>query len=258
MDRTVFKRCLIGSLAFLVVNSYAQATSLIGAVAGKIVSDPASHAYLGPIMQMTGDSLKTVQTMTGQLTEMNSVLGSKLPSGLLQKVIKLGSLSGDFNSLLSSLTGQGGDPLMQLNYMGVQHGGKQDFSNYIYAKNYFQQKFFPDQSITTSTQLSEIRESKLAAVRVSTVDSLAIATQQKKTLREDHQQLQNIKLQAEQNSTLQYQTNMQTRLLEHIAHQLDKIILIQSQQLELMATYMAQAQPTVFKKMPISQKIESK
>lgn len=186
MDRTIFKRCLIGSLASLAINSYAQATSLIGEVAGKIVSDPASHAYLGPIMQMTGDSF------------------------------------------------------------------------YVYAKNYFQHKFFPEQSITTSSQLSEIRESKLAAVQVSTVDSLAIATQQKKTLRDDHQQLQNIKLQAEQNSTLQYQTNMQTRLLEHIAHQLDKLILIQSQQLELMATYMAQAQPTVFKKMPISQKNESK
>ena len=54
-------------------------------------------------------------------------------------------------------------------------------------------------------------------------------------------------MQAEQNTTLQYQTNVQTRLLEHIAHQLDKLILLQSQQLELMATNMAQMQPTVFK-----------
>mgnify|MGYP001089634577 FL=1 len=247
MDRQILKRCLVLSLASLVITSSNQATSLIGTVAGKLVSDPASHAYLGPIMQMTGDSLKTVQKMTGEMTEMNSVLGSKLPQGWIQKVMQVGGLSGDFNSLLSSLTGQGGDPLMQLNYMGVQHGGKQDFSNYIYAKNYFQQKFFPEQSITTPTQLSQIRESKLEAVQVSTVDSLAIATQQKKTLRDDHLQLQNIKMQAEQNTTLQYQTNVQTRLLEHIAHQLDKLILLQSQQLELMATNMAQMQPTVFK-----------
>ncbi|MBN9344531.1 MAG: hypothetical protein J0H87_09255 [Holosporales bacterium] len=247
MGRSLLKRCLVLSLASLVITSSNQATSLIGTVAGKLVSDPASHAYLGPIMQMTGDSLKTVQKMTGEMTEMNSVLGSKLPQGWIQKVMQVGGLSGDFNSLLSSLTGQGGDPLMQLNYMGVQHGGKQDFSNYIYAKNYFQQKFFPEQSITTPTQLSQIRESKLEAVQVSTVDSLAIATQQKKTLRDDHLQLQNIKMQAEQNTTLQYQTNVQTRLLEHIAHQLDKLILLQSQQLELMATNMAQMQPTVFK-----------
>src|SRR5690606_33677652 len=140
-----------------------------------------------------------------------------------------------------------GSPLTQLNYITHQHAGVKDFSNYIFAKDYFQQKFFPETKLTTPIHLAQIRESKLEAVQVSTVDSLAIATQQKKTLRDDHLQLQNIKMQAEQDPSLKYQTNMQTRLLEHIAHQLDKLILLQSQQLELMATNMAQAQPTVFK-----------
>lgn len=251
MDRTVFKRCLIIGLLFVSQNKETQA----GALA---TFDVNTFTTLKSVLSTAGQSLQQLQSLSNEMVQMNSVLGSKLPQGLLQNIMQVGGMSGDFNSLLSSVSGQGGDPLMQLNYLGVQHGGKQDFSNYIYAKNYFQQKFFPDQSLTTPTQLSQLRESKLEAIQISTVDSLSIATQQKKTLRDDHQQLQNIKLQAEQNSTLQYQTNMQTRLLEHIAHQLDKLILIQSQQLELMATYMAQAQPTVFKKMPISQKNESK
>lgn len=242
MDHTLFKRCLIIGFLFVSQNKESQA----GALA---TFDVNTFTTLKSVLSTAGESLQQLQFLSNEMMEMNSVLGSKLPQGLLQNIMQVGGMSGDFSFLLSSLSGQGGDPLMQLNYLGVQHGGKQDFSNYIYAKNYFQQKFFPEQSLTTPTQLSQMRESKIEAIQVSTVDSLAISSQQKKTLKDDHQQLQNLKIQAEQNTSLQYQTTIQTRLLEHIAHQLDKIILIQSQQLELMATYMAQAQPTVFKKM---------
>lgn len=247
MGRTVFKRCIVLSLFLLAQNKESQA----GALA---TFDVNTFTTLKSVLSTAGKSLQQLQSLSGEMMEMNSVLGSKLDQGWLQKIMQVGGVSGDFGSLLSGLTGQGGDPLMQLNYMANQHGGKQDYSNYIYAKNYFQQKFFPENSLTTPTQLSQIRESKIEAIQVSTVDSLAIATHQKKTLRDDHQQLQNIKIQAEQNTTLQYQINVQTRLLEHIAHQLDKLILIQSQQLELMATYMTQAQPSVFKKISGSQK----
>ncbi len=242
MGQSLFKRCLVLSLLFISHSKGLQAE-------GMAVFDMQSFTTLNSVLSTAGDSLKQLQSLSGELTQMNSVLGSKLDPSWMQKIMQVGGMGGDFNSLLSSVSGEGGDPLMQLNYMNSQHRGKQDFSNYIYAKNYFQQKFFPEGAITTPAQLSQLRESKLEAVQVSTVDSLAIASQQKKTLRDDHQQLQNLTTQAQQNTTLQYQTTMQTRLLEHIAHQLDKIILIQSQQLELIATYMAQAQPTVFKKM---------
>ncbi|AIL13625.1 hypothetical protein IM40_11230 (plasmid) [Candidatus Paracaedimonas acanthamoebae] len=242
MGRKIFRCCLVLSSLFIGHSKESHS----GALA---TFDFKTFKTLSNVLSTAGESLQELKTLSGEMMEMNSVLGSRLDPGFLQKVMKVGNLSGDFSFLLSSLTGQGGDSLMQLNHMNVQHGGKKDFSNYIYAKNYFQQKFFSDRSITTPTQLSQLRDQKLEAVQVSTVDSLAIATQQKKTLRDDHYQLTQIKVQAEQNPTLQYQTNMQTRLLEHIAHQLDKLILLQSQQLELMATYMAQAQPTVFKKM---------
>lgn len=242
MGRTVSKRCLVISLLFIAQTKDSRGN-------GAAVFDVMTHKSLENVLTAASQSLVHLQSLSTEIVQMNSVLGSKLDSGWMQKIMQVGGMSSDFSSLLGSITGQGGDPLMQLNYLGVQHGGKQDFSNYIYAKNYFQNKFFPEHSLTNSTQLTQIRESKLEAIQVSTVDSLAISSQQKKTLKDDHQQLQNLKIQAEQNTSLQYQTTMQTRLLEHIAHQLDKIILIQSQQLELMATYMAQAQPTVFKKM---------
>jgi len=242
MGHSLFKRCLV--LSFLFINQSKE--SQAGALA---TFDVNTFTTLKSVLSTAGQSLQQLQSLSSELTQMNSVLGSKLDAGWMQKIMQVGGMGGDLSSLLSSVSGEGGDPLMQLNYINSQHGGRQDFSNYLYAKNYFQQKFFPESAISTPVQLSQIRESKLEAVQVSTVDSLAIASQQKKTLRDDHQQLQNLKTQAQQNTTLQYQTTMQTRLLEHIAHQLDKIILIQSQQLELMATYMAQAQPTVFKKM---------
>lgn len=230
---------MIGFL-FMLHNKDSQA----GALA---TFDVNTFTALRSVLSTAGQSLQQLQSLSNEMTEMNSVLGSKLSQSFLQNVMQVGGMSGDFSSLLGSISGQGGDPLMQLNYLGVQHGGKQDFSNYIYAKNYFQNKFFPDQPLTNSAQLTQIRESKLEAIQVSTVDSLAISSQQKKTLKDDHQQLQNLKIQAEQNTSLQYQTTIQTKLLEHIAHQLDKLILLQSQQLELMATNMAQSQPNVFK-----------
>lgn len=240
MDRTLLKICLVLSLFFIGQSKESHS----GALA---TFDVNTFTTLKSVLGTAGQSLHQLQSLSGEMTEMNSVLGSKLDPILLRKVIDVGTLSGDFSSLLGSLTGQGGSPLSQLNYITNQHMGARDFSNYIFAKDYFQNKFFPNSTFTTPTQLAQIREQKLEAVQVSTVDSLAIATQQKKTLRDDHHQLTQIKAQARQNTALKYQTMMQTRLLEHIAHQLDKIILIQSQQLELMASNMAQMQPTVFK-----------
>ncbi len=185
--------------------------------------------------------------MSSEMMTMNNALGRALGDQFMGQLSTISQFSGEFGGLLGTFGGDG-DPLSRLNYLNNQYGGKQDLSNYLYAKDYFKHKFFPDKPVSTVAQFETIHAQKLEAVETSTISSLALSAQQKKTLGEDHQTLKNLSLQANANTTVQYQTGIQTRLLEQIAYRLDKLIAIQSQQLELMAAFMANAQPTLFKK----------
>jgi hypothetical protein len=222
----------------------------------KMVEDVAAIAWLkniagqGSQMISTGtNALKTAQQTTNTLFEMNNVLGGKLSSGHITKLNQIHVLSGDFAGLLDSLNGSG-DPLRELNYLAHHHGGKQDMSNVIYAKEYFHKKFFPvstTQSIS-SHHASEVRHTRDQAADDAALNTLAIAKQQKASLAEDHKSLMQISSEAKVNDSVHYQANVQTQLLARIAASLEKLVLLQSQQLDFMAKMYLKQQPVAHTK----------
>lgn len=239
MARSIFKRSL--GILWLVFSSDACAS---GAMA---VIDVQSLSTMKDVLTTSAQSLARLQSMTTEMIIMNNVLGGALGNQFLSQLSAVSQFSGEFGGLLSTFGGTG-DPLSRLNYLNAQYGTRQDLSNYLYAKSYFKDRFFPEKTMTSVQQFETIQAHKLEAIETSTVSSLALSAQQKKTLGEDHQTLKNLSVQANSNPSLQYQTGVQTRLLEQIAYRLDKLIAIQSQQLELMAAYTAQTQPTLFRK----------
>jgi hypothetical protein len=244
MDRFILKSSLtLALVSFMGIQS--APCSMPGGF--QMVFDPQSFAEITKGINIATDSLVHLQEASGFLQKMNTLLGTELNTNFLQGLGKFDGYSNEFKSVLSAVNGNSGDRLMALNNVAHVHGA-QDFSNYLYAKQYMQQKFFPTTQNGAAPDIQKIQSNKMEAVRTSTVDSLALATQQKTNLEKDSQRLEDLTRQAEQNSSLIYQASIHNKLLEQIAHRLDKLILIQSQQLELMAAYMAHAQPSVYRR----------
>lgn len=213
------------------------------AVGAMAVFDVQAFATLKDVFKTSLDSLTRLQELSSNFQTLNRVMGGKLPEGFLKRFQAFDTHSHAFSNLLQAVTQ--GDPLQGFNRVGVQYGGVRDFSNYLYAKAYMQDKFFP--SALAPRDLETVQAHKNAALQTATIDGLALATQQKKTLPQDHQTLQHITQEGQQHDSLQYQLAVQTKVLEQIAHRLDKLILLQAQQLELAAAAHVQQQPSLYR-----------
>ena len=212
------------------------------------VFDVQSFATMKDIFKASRESLNQLQAASSDLQSMNGILGGKLPEGFLARFAAFDQGSYAFTGLLDAFVNPEGDMLRGVNDFAVRQGAKSDFSNYLAAKSYFKDKYFPDKESTSPREIETIQYHKMEATRTATLDSLALSAQQKNTLGQDHKTLQNLVQHGEQNDSVQYQNTIQTKLLEQIAYRLDKIILLQSQQLELLATYVVQAQPAVYRR----------
>jgi hypothetical protein len=222
----------------------------------KMVEDVTAIAWLkniaGQGSQMISNGANTLQAArqtTNTLFEMNNVLGGKLSSSHITKLNQFHVISSEFGCLLDSLNGSG-DPLRELNYIARNYGGQKDMSSVIYAKEYFQNKFFPAASNqpVSSARASEVRKTRDEAADQAALNTLAIAKQQKASLNDDHKSLMQISNQAKVNDSVHYQANVQTQLLARIAASLEKLVLLQSQQLDFMAKMYLKEQPVAFTK----------
>jgi hypothetical protein len=241
MDRYILKRSLsiIATLLSFIKSGYCL----------DYVIDLGAIKHLESMGKIATETVGAVEKSVSELQGLNRALGNKIAPGLMSRLSEASTYSQEFSGLMDAFNSPTGDPLSKLNYIGRQHAGTQDCSNYLYAKDYFQRKFFADKQAIPGQkqQVQEIQLKRLDALETSTIDSLAMATHQKRALPHDHQALKDLSAQANADDTIQYQMGVQTRLLEQIAYRLEKLIAIQAQQLELVAAYTTNAQPAVFR-----------
>lgn len=226
----------------------------LGETSATMVHDATSYVKFGEILKTGGETLKSAQEIASTATEalnvanhsftelrtLNSVLGSPLSAKVMSRLGHLQGISDDYEGLLFSLTSEHGDALGALNRVGRDKLGMQDRSELLAAKEYFQTKFFNTQETFVNVQQAQqIKYEREQAARESVLTSLALSQQHKKDLQKDHQALMAISRSGHESSEMNHQTLIQTKLLERIAQNLEKLIVLQAQHLDFLAkTYM--------------------
>jgi len=205
------------------------------------------------IMQTGARALETATETTNTLFEINTVMGGRLSTNRLTRLNQFQVVNRDLGGLLDAVSGQG-DPLRELNVIARDYGGARDMSNVIFAKEYFQNNLFPtirERGNTTGISIqnaTDVRRKRDEAADDAALNTLAISKQQKTTLANEHHELMEIVNEARSNDSLHYQANVQTKLLARIAASLEKLVLLQSQQLDFMAKTYLKDQPVAFTK----------
>lgn len=249
MGRYIFKGLIIASAVFHSDGgmatfhdpiSFAQNVAAQGENAAKygemIKSGAEQLEQAKKIASTASETLNTANQAVSKLQTMNSVLGSPLKDSVLQRLAGLKSLSQSYGGFLGAMGSDNGDRLQSLNGFANREFGTEDRSRLLAGKNYFQRQFFPEDSRTIN--LDKARSIKLTreqAAKDTVLTSLAVSKQHKEDLSKDHNDLMLISQSGVESSTINHQTRVQTKLLERIAQSLEKIILLQSQQLEFMA-----------------------
>lgn len=229
------------------------------AVAGvaDVVSDPGSYVYYVDMVKSAADTaetagkqleqakkiastaseaLNTANAAVTKLQTMNSVIGSPLKDSVLRRFSSLKSLSQSYGGFLGAMGSDNSDRLQAANGFANREFGTEDHSRLLEGKRYFQRQFYPEDS--SKIDLGKARFIKISrenAAKDSVLTSLAVSKQHKQDLSKDHQELVLISQSGRESVTLNHQTLTQTKLLERIAQSLEKLILLQSQQLEFMA-----------------------
>ena len=214
------------------------------------VIDPTSIAKSAEILTTTTEALSTAKGIAttatealstanktfGQMQTLNSVLGSPISSSIMGKLSGLRGSSSKYSGLFKALAGQGGS----IEQAVFNFTGNSNIADFSRAKNYIQEKYFrekkPTISLGSARKIRYEREEKAKSV---VVDSLVVTNTYKENMKEDQKNLEEISREAYESSDVNHQIIVQTKLLEKIAQSLEKLILLQSQQLEFMAhTYL--------------------
>ena len=233
-------RYLFSILTYL----YLLTTCYVQAITG--VEDVAANYKLLKILTASESALTQATETVNNLQEMNTVLGNQLPAGLLNKLSQFSGLSTDLGGLMGGLAGDGGDPLRSLNDMGQQYGRSRDYRQFLAAKDYFKNKYFaqPNQSLSL-TQSATLQNARENDANEAVVSAIALSDQQVKGLQAEHAQLVEMSKTMGQSDTLNYQLNMQTRLMQKMIILLERIALTQSKLLDLQAKQYLREQPVI-------------
>ena len=246
MGRYLFKGLMIGGICLSLMSNKSEGVMGVG----DVVSDPGSYVYYADMIGSAAEQLKTAQEMAstasealstanktmGDIQTMNSVLGKPLSDAFLKRFSGFKTLSQSYGGFLSAMGSDQGDRLQSLNSFANREFGTKDQSRLIEGKKYFQHKFFPENSRKIDLGKAHvIKRSREQASKDTVLTSLAVSKQHKEDLATDHQDLVLIARSGNESGTLNHQALVQTKLLERIAQSLEKMILLQSQQLEFMA-----------------------
>jgi len=252
MDRNIFRGLIMGGsfLYFPCEATFHDPVSFAHNVAsqgqnlakyGEMIQSGAKQLETAKEMASTAsDALNTANKAFSELQNMNSVLGSPLKSNVLSRLMGLKGATRSYGNLLSSLSNDNADSLGGINRFSRQQFGTQDQSRVLYAKNYFQRKFFSEKSSTINVQKArQIKYDRQKASQESVLTTLAVSHTHKENLKKDHEDLVKISSTTSHSGEMNHQAVVQTKLLERIAENLEKLILLQAQQLDFMAkTYM--------------------
>jgi hypothetical protein len=234
------KRYLSGTALSLILFSSPAAHALMG------VDDAAANVKLFEILKTGHSALNQMTQTVSNLREMNAVLGNQIPAGLLGKLGQFSSFSSDLGGLMGGLMGDGTDPLSTLNGMGQQYGRSRDYSQFLAAKDYFKHKFFANTNQPlTLTHSSQIKTHREQAADEAIVSAIALSDQQVKGLQVEHAQLVEMSKNVGQSDTLNYQLNMQTRLMQKMVIMLERLIIIESKILDMQAKQYLRDQPVI-------------
>jgi len=186
------------------------------------------------------DALNTANQSLDKLQTMNSVLGSPLKSSVLGRLMGLKGVSRDYGNLLGSLSRDNSDSLRAVNSFSRNQLGTQDQSGLLSKKDYFKRTFFSEKKGTFNPQKArQIRYDREQASRDSVLTTLALSQTHKEGLKKDHEELVAISTTSIRSGEMNHHAVVQTKLLERIAQNQEKMILLQAQQLDFMAkTYM--------------------
>jgi conjugal transfer/entry exclusion protein len=222
---------------------------------GVAVFDASNYARMGQMLTSAGEQLGKLQVLSNQLGSMNNVLGSHLPSSVSGAMGRIGGLGGEFGGLLSGISSPYADSLSTVNAFTSRHGAP-DFSRFLIAKNFIKSKLFAEEGEgghgsraqpLTLAQHDEIRSERTHVMKESSINSFALSSQQKNSVKKSHQQIEDLAGQASQSSTIHGDLQTTNKLLAFIAAELVQQRALIAQQLELNAAVIAEQMPLVFK-----------
>lgn len=211
------------------------------------VFDAASCARMGEMLSNGAQQLSKLQGLSSELQSLNAVMGTHLPASATGALGRMGGLSGEFAGLLNGISSPYADSLSSLNAFSSRHGAP-DFSRFIIAKDYIKSKLFAESGQPLSVaQHDEIRQERTHVIKESSINSVALASQQKNTIKKAHQQIEHLGQQALESPTIHDDLRTTNQLLAIIATELVQQRAILAQQLELNAAVIADQMPLVFK-----------
>jgi conjugal transfer/entry exclusion protein len=222
---------------------------------GVAVFDASNYARMGQMLTSAGEQLGKLQVLSNQLGSMNNVLGSHLPSSVSGALGRMEGLGGEFGGLLSGISSPYADSLSTVNAFTSRHGAP-DFSRFLIAKNFIRSKLFAENGEgrhdsrpqpLTLAQHDEIRSERTHVMKESSINSFALSSQQKNSVKKSHQQIEELAGQACQSSTIHGDLQTTNKLLAFIAAELVQQRALIAQQLELNAAVIAEQMPLVFK-----------
>lgn len=224
--------------------SYAQATQTASNTLDTAKGVNETVKGITEVSETLTSALHTANKSLSELSTMNSVLGRPLSSSILGKISSIHGTSRKYGGLLNALNNvmSGKSSGYDLNYAAHSTLGTPNVSRFLSAKSYFARKYYQMKGDKYEyKQAKAIRVARDRAARNSVVTSMAVAKAHKEDLRDDHNDLESISREAAKSGDMNHQILFQTKLLERIAQTLEKIVLLQSQQLDFMAkTYLGE------------------
>jgi len=208
---------------------------------GEMIQSGAKQLETAKEMASTAsNALNTANQSLGKLGTLNSVLGSPLKESVLGRLKGLKGVSGDYGNLLRSLSSEHSDSLRGVNRFSRNQLGTRDQSGLLSKKDYFKRTFFSERKGTFNPKKArQIKYDREQVSRDSVLTSLAVSQTHKEGLKKDHEELVAISTTSTRSGEINHHTFVQTKLLERIAQNQEKMILLQAQQLDFMAkTYM--------------------
>lgn len=219
------------------------------------VYDASACARMGQMLSTGAQQLAKLQSLSSELQSMNSVLGSHLPSSVSGALGRMEGLGGEFSGLLNGISSPYAESLSSVNAFSSRHGAP-DFSRFIIAERFIRSKLFAEEGESRSdhrpdpltlAQHDEIRSERTHVMKESSINSFALSSQQKNSVKKAHEQIEQLAGQAHQSSTIHGDLQTTNKLLAFIAAELVQQRALIAQQLELNAAVIAEQMPLVFK-----------
>jgi hypothetical protein len=226
------------------------------------VLDTASIAKMGEVLGVAKNSLDTMNSVKGELSLLNAVMGNPLGDRLSSLTERTGVLN-DTGGLIDQLLSPGGDSFSAFNNFNVMRGG-QDRSNLLYLKSYAQEKLYLIKpAVATSTQspfgsqyqaqpiTAELQQQVLETRQNLLIDTsstgIALAEEQKKMSSETQKSLEKLHHQSARDKNMMDLLRTQTQYMELLVNAINTTNILLGQLVQIQSAQVASSTPVIFK-----------